>query len=638
MPKQDPERVLGVLEGCLRSVSDEIVRDGTQIKFSGLGPSPRAVNRRDTTVIHVDAQDGVTILHADVRFQASAFLGASSQDAVVQAKLERIFEEMRSHLGVDSWLSAGAEKTAPVPETAQASEPEGETAAIAEPVMEPIAEPVAAPITETVGAETETPENLAGESPAEIVVPEGIRAVPEAVPVELTEVTDSPAAVAESAVADAQSPEESRADVLNSEPATLAEPDSSASVAERDSAPVSTSEPASEPEAGGEIEPAPAVHEAAVTERVEATELEAVSAPVETKDSPEETASSSSDGSPPKEAENAALPVEGAAAEPELVGRAPEPDAALAAASVAARAASNGPSAAANEPSAASVDSLVKSDSKKIEAPEIAPPQKREVLVPAAKAVSARPADSGVERRIDGPAGERPKTSTPVGPSGWKPSGLLAEDGAFEQEQEKTSRHLRWSAWAAAVIVLVLAPAAWLYLPSHIPRGTSTADGTAAAGAAPAAAPETPAPTEVPQAVANIPGEDSDPAVVIQDWESATNATDASTQAAFYADPVERYFLRHNVSRDQVKADKQASIDKRKDGWSVKMEQVKVTRSGNRPARIRLIKHFKVRENGRLASEWFVPSVLEMTRTNGKWQITSERDLGWGTSLDDLEY
>jgi ketosteroid isomerase-like protein len=389
---------------------------------------------------------------------------------------------------------------------------------------------------------------------------------------------------------------------------------------------MSTSEPVSQPEAGGEIEPAPEVHEAAVTEPEEAIEIEAVSVPVETKDSPEQIASSSSDGSSSKKAESAALPLQGAAEEPKLVGRAPEPDTAPAAASLAARA-------------AASADSLIKSDRKKIEVQKIAPQaQKREMPAPAAKAVSARPVDGGVERRIDGPAGERPKTSTQVEPSGWKPSGLLAKDGAFEQEQEKTSRHLRWSAWAAAVIVLVLAPAAWLYLPSHIPDGTSTVDGTAAAGAAPTPAAEAPAPTEVPQAVAKMPGEDSDPAVVIQDWESAANATDASIQAAFYADPVERYFLRHNVRRDQVKADKQASIDKRKDGWSVKMEQVKVTRSGNKPARIRLIKHFKVEENGRLASEWFVPSVLEMTRTNGKWQITSERDLGWGTSLDDLEY
>ncbi|MEG9437644.1 hypothetical protein JAO29_15950 [Edaphobacter sp. HDX4] len=615
MPKQDPERVLGVLEGCLRSVSNEIVREGTQIRFSGLGPSPRAVNRRDTTVIHVDAQDGVTILHADVRFQASAFLGASSQDAVVQAKLERIFEEMRGQLGVDSWLGAVEEKTASVPEAAQAPEREEETAAIAEPVMEP----VAAPIAETVGAEAETPENLAAGSPAEVAMLVGISEAPEAVAVELPEIPASPAAVAESVAAGAQSPEEPRADVLNSEPATLAEPDSAPT----------TSEPVSEPDATvGEIEPAPEVHEAVVTKPVEATELETGSAPVETKDSPKETASGSSDGSPSKEAENAALPVEGAAAEPKLVGRAPEPDTTLAASTVAARAAANG----------ASADSLVKSDRKKIEVQKIAPPQKREMPAPAAKVVSARPGDGGVERRIEAPSGPSQKTSTPVEPSGWKPSGLLAEDGAFEQEQEKKSRRLRWSAWAAAVIVLVLAPAAWLYLPSHIPGQTPMADGPAPAGAAPAAAPEAPAPTEVPQAVAKIPGEDSDPAVVIQDWESATNATDAATQAAFYADPVERYFLRHNVSRDQVKADKQASIDKRKGGWSVKMEQVKVTRSGNKPARIRLIKHFKVEENGRLASEWFVPSVLEMTRTNGKWQITSERDLGWGTSLDDLEY
>ena len=72
IPGQDPDLVLGTLEGCLRSVSDEIVREGRRITFFGLGPSPRAINRRDTTVIDVYAMDGITTIDADVSFQASA--------------------------------------------------------------------------------------------------------------------------------------------------------------------------------------------------------------------------------------------------------------------------------------------------------------------------------------------------------------------------------------------------------------------------------------------------------------------------------------------------------------------------------------------------------------------------------------
>lgn len=112
IPGQDPDLVLGTLEGCLRSVSNEIVREGRRITFFGLGPSPRAVNRRDTTVIDVHAVDGITTIDADVRFQASAFLGRASQDAVVQAKLDRVFEEMRMRLGLEPWLAQSREEPA----------------------------------------------------------------------------------------------------------------------------------------------------------------------------------------------------------------------------------------------------------------------------------------------------------------------------------------------------------------------------------------------------------------------------------------------------------------------------------------------------------------------------------------------
>jgi hypothetical protein len=85
-----------------------------------------------------------------------------------------------------------------------------------------------------------------------------------------------------------------------------------------------------------------------------------------------------------------------------------------------------------------------------------------------------------------------------------------------------------------------------------------------------------------------------------------------------------------------VLADRQAAIDKRKGIWTVKMERVKITRPKN-AARVSLIKHYMVREDGAPVSEWFVPSVLLLVREDGRWQITSERDLGWAASMDELE-
>jgi hypothetical protein len=98
---QDQEMVLRALEMCLRDISNEVVRSGDQITLHGLGPSPRAVNYNDKTVLSVSAEDDKTIINADVSFQASAFLGDVSQDALVRSKLEQVFEQMKSQIDLE---------------------------------------------------------------------------------------------------------------------------------------------------------------------------------------------------------------------------------------------------------------------------------------------------------------------------------------------------------------------------------------------------------------------------------------------------------------------------------------------------------------------------------------------------------
>ena len=98
---QDPEIVLRVLEMCLRDISKEVVRSGDQITLHGLGPSPRAVNYNDKTILSVSAEDDKTIINADVSFQASAFLGEASQDDVVRSKLDKVFEQMKSQIDLE---------------------------------------------------------------------------------------------------------------------------------------------------------------------------------------------------------------------------------------------------------------------------------------------------------------------------------------------------------------------------------------------------------------------------------------------------------------------------------------------------------------------------------------------------------
>ncbi len=98
----DSEIVLRALETTLPEISSEVVRDGHRITLRGLGPSPRARNPRDITILHVSSDDATTVIHADVTFQASALLGATSQDSVVRSKLDYVFDQVRSQLSLET--------------------------------------------------------------------------------------------------------------------------------------------------------------------------------------------------------------------------------------------------------------------------------------------------------------------------------------------------------------------------------------------------------------------------------------------------------------------------------------------------------------------------------------------------------
>jgi hypothetical protein len=475
---------LGVLEDCLRSVSTEIVREGRRITFFGLGPSPRAINRRDTTVIDVDAEDGVTTIGADVSFQASAFLGNAPQDVVVQEKLDRVFDQMRIQLGLDPWAASSH------PEPAISNGPVG----------------AASP-----------------EAPLEVPPPEDIEPAEEIVVPPMVQ-PDAPSSTSSTLLSE-QSPESREQPPVEAVPVTEVV--------------ILTTDPEAEPAAAN------------------------------TKPEPEATV--------------------------------PEP---------------------ARSASAIGYESATKK-LRRIEPPAA------EVVTRWQSSISAqRESRSATATMLE----EEPLETAVTAPR------LLLDESVSDEKDESKSRLLQWSAWAAAVVVLVLAPAAWLFLPRHLETRTPAPQAQqapvpvspqASVSPVPSAPPAPPAPKE--------PGLSDDPAAVVQEWEVAMGSRDAAAQAAFYADPVERYFLRHNVSKDQVVADKQAAIDGRHGTWVVKMERVKVTRPDEAIAKVRLIKHFTVRQDGRLTSEWFIPSQLQLNRLEGKWRITSERDLGWATSMDELD-
>jgi len=104
----DSERVLIVLEQQLRRrVGGDVEREGTSIVLYGLGPSPRAINPRDTTVIEVRVEGDITLIDADVNFQASALAAPVGQEEIVRNKLERVLRATRQQLEEEQdWLES----------------------------------------------------------------------------------------------------------------------------------------------------------------------------------------------------------------------------------------------------------------------------------------------------------------------------------------------------------------------------------------------------------------------------------------------------------------------------------------------------------------------------------------------------
>jgi ketosteroid isomerase-like protein len=120
---------------------------------------------------------------------------------------------------------------------------------------------------------------------------------------------------------------------------------------------------------------------------------------------------------------------------------------------------------------------------------------------------------------------------------------------------------------------------------------------------------------------------ESDPKVWLESWADAMRGQDAGAQAAFYADPVEHYALKSNVSNADVWLDKKNAIQSRPSGWKVTLEDVVVEPRPDESMRVRLTKHISSQANGGRVSEQFIHSQLKLRKIDGQWKITSEQNL-----------
>lgn len=112
----DASLVLLTLERNLRCLSLDVVRSGHEIRAYGIGPSPRPINARNTSVFRAEAgEDGRVVLVGDVEFQASALMDGSAQEPAVRSKIENAVRVTKAELAMNQIAAtAVASSRAPV--------------------------------------------------------------------------------------------------------------------------------------------------------------------------------------------------------------------------------------------------------------------------------------------------------------------------------------------------------------------------------------------------------------------------------------------------------------------------------------------------------------------------------------------
>jgi hypothetical protein len=116
--------------------------------------------------------------------------------------------------------------------------------------------------------------------------------------------------------------------------------------------------------------------------------------------------------------------------------------------------------------------------------------------------------------------------------------------------------------------------------------------------------------------------------VWVEKWAAAMSTGDPQEQISFYADPVDRYFLNGNVSRNQLLRDKQAEIADRSGLLAFKAEDVVIDHRTESKIVMRLLKHIIIKSPSASIREQRIKTQLKLTLIDGKWKITSERTLG----------
>jgi ketosteroid isomerase-like protein len=205
---------------------------------------------------------------------------------------------------------------------------------------------------------------------------------------------------------------------------------------------------------------------------------------------------------------------------------------------------------------------------------------------------------------------------------------------------EDARKPKRWGLLATVVCMLaaVAIYLAWPYLVGLVHERSNPSSGVAEESVAGETAklPADKVPMQVPDTNAAVGRnassyseihDESDPKIWLESWADAMRQQDASAQASFYADPVEHYALKSNVSNADVWLDKQNAIQSRPKVWTVQLEDVVVEPRPDESMRVRLTKHYISKSDAGKVSEQLVHSQLKLRKIDGQWKITSEQNL-----------
>ncbi len=113
----------------------------------------------------------------------------------------------------------------------------------------------------------------------------------------------------------------------------------------------------------------------------------------------------------------------------------------------------------------------------------------------------------------------------------------------------------------------------------------------------------------------------------LDQWAASMRSTDPAAQASFYANHLDRYFLRTDVNHAFVLRDKQDFLRRGNRVDRFQVEDVQMQDRTDTSGRLRLLKHYVVRAGPNApAVERLVRSELSLRKIDGEWEITEERD------------